>query len=244
MKPSDKNPTRLRLQVFLSHNGVCSRRRALDIIKEGHVTLNDRVCLEPSTPVNPDKDCVCVDRKEVKGQSYEYILLNKPDGYTTTKLDRFAERTVSDLLPSKFRILSPVGRLDKDTEGLLLFTNDGDIAYRLTHPKFNIDKTYFVRIMGRLETDKKTRVEKGVYVDGRRTSPAKIKNVKLLKDKTELMITIHEGRKRQIRFMFAKVGHRVVYLERLMQGPLMLGSLKKGKWRPLSRQEIGTLKKL
>ena len=244
MKPSDKDPTKLRLQVFLSRNGVCSRRQAMDIIKEGHVKFNGRICREPSVPVDPGRDHVFVDGKRVQGKRYDYILLNKPAGYTTTKSDRHAEKTVLDLLPRKFQHLSPVGRLDRDTEGLLLLTNDGDAAYQLTHPKFNVDKTYFVRVSGVLEIDKRKKVEGGVVIDGKRTAPAKIRNVKPLKNVTELMITIHEGRKRQVRFMFVKVGHRVVYLKRLIQGPLVLGGLKRGQWRLLDRQEIGKLKKI
>jgi len=244
MKSSDKNPTKLRLQVFLSRNGVCSRRRAFDIIKEGRVKLNGSVCREPSTPVNFNKDRIVVDQKEVKGHAYDYIILNKPSGYTTTKSDRFAQKLVLDLLPRKFHHLSPVGRLDKDTEGLLLLTNDGDAAYRLTHPKFNIDKTYFVRISGQLESGPKNQVIGGVFIDGRKTAPAKIQNTKALKDKTELTITIHEGRKRQIRLMFIKIGHKVIYLKRVKQGPLVLGCLKKGMWRSLNRNEIDQVKKL
>jgi len=241
MKLSGKDPNKLRLQVFLSRNGVCSRRRAFDIIKEGRVTLNGQVCREPSTPVNPQGDHISVDKHKIKGKSYSYVLLNKPSGYTTTKADRHARKTVLDLLPRKFQHLSPVGRLDKDTEGLLLLTNDGDVAYQLTHPKFNVDKTYFVRILGRLAIDQKKKVEGGVYIDKKKTSPATIKNIRPLKNQTELMITIHEGRKRQIRYMFAKVGCRVIYLKRLNQGPLSLGPLKKGMCRTLTKQEITKL---
>ncbi|MCK5180016.1 MAG: rRNA pseudouridine synthase [Candidatus Omnitrophica bacterium] len=244
MKPSDKDPTKLRLQVFLSRNGVCSRRQAMDIIKEGHVKFNGQICREPSSSVDPSRDHVFVDGKRVQGKRYDYILLNKPAGYTTTKSDQYAQKTVLDLLPRKFRHLSPAGRLDRDTEGLLLLTNDGDTAYQLTHPKFNVDKTYFVRVSGNLEIEKRKKVERGVVIDGKRTAPAKIKNIKPLKNVTELMITIHEGRKRQVRFMFAKVGHKVLYLKRLMQGPLVLGALKKGTWRLLNRQEIERIKKI
>jgi pseudouridine synthase len=244
MKPSDKDPTKLRLQVFLSRNGVCSRRQAMDIIKDGHVKFNGQICREPSAPVDPSRDYVFVDGKRVQSKKYDYILLNKPAGYTTTKSDQHAQKTVLDLLPRKFRHLSPAGRLDRETEGLLLLTNDGDTAYQLTHPKFNVDKTYFVRVSGILAIDKRKKVEGGVVIDGKRTAPAKIKKVKPLKNVTELMITIHEGRKRQIRFMFSKVGHRVIYLKRLIQGPLVLGAMKKGEWRLLKRQEVEELKKI
>jgi 23S rRNA pseudouridine2605 synthase len=244
MKLSDRELSKLRLQVFLSRNGVCSRRRAFDIIKEGRVRLNGQVCREPSTPVDGHKDQIAVDGKEVKQKSYDYILMNKPAGVVTTKSDRHAQRTVLDILPKKFHHLSPVGRLDKDTEGLLLLTNDGEAAQRLTHPKYNIDKTYYVRLLGRLEAEKRRQVEKGVNIDGKKTYPAKIQNVKFFSHQTELTITIHEGRKRQIRLMFAEVGHQVIYLKRLRQGPLTLGPLKTGAWRLLTKQEIDQVQKL
>lgn len=244
MKYSDKDPSKIRLQVFLSRNDVCSRRRAFDIIKEGRVILNGQTCREPSTPVDPKVDHVSLDDKKIKRRKYEYILLNKPAGYTTTRADRYAKKTVIDLLPRRFQHLSPAGRLDKDTEGLLLLTNDGDIAYQLTHPKFNVDKVYFVRILGRLAMDQRKQVERGVYIDGKKTSPAKIKNVRALKSQTECMITLHEGRKRQIRYMFAKVGCKVIYLKRLSQGPITLGPLKKGMYRTLTKQEINKLQKI
>jgi len=244
MKRSGKELNKLRLQVFLSRNGVCSRRRAFDVVKEGRVALNGKICREPSTPVDPGRDRISVDKKEIRGRSYEYVVLNKPKGFTTTRSDRFAEKTVYDLLPTKYHSLSPVGRLDRDTEGLLMLTNDGDTAYRLTHPKFNIEKIYFVCVTGLLSNEKRTRIEKGINIDGKKTSSAKIKNVKLLKDQTELTIMIHEGRKRQIRIMFGKVGYKVVYLKRLSQGPLNLGALKIGKWRALNGHEIEAVKKI
>lgn len=244
MKPSDKDPNKLRLQVFLSRNGVCSRRQAMDIIKAGRVRYNGQICREPSTSVDPGKDHVFVDGKRVQGKQYEYILLNKPSGYTTTKSDRHAQKTILNLLPRKYHHLSPAGRLDKETEGLLLLTNDGDVAYKLTHPKFNIDKTYFVRIRGRLLPDEKNRLEKGIVIEGKKTAPGRIKNVKTYKDKTELMMVIHEGRKRQVRMMFATTGHTVIYLKRLDQGPLSLGALKKGSWRLLSRREVDRITKI
>lgn len=244
MKSSVKEPHKLRLQVFLSHSGVCSRRRALDMVKEGRVKLNGAVCLEPSTPVDPAKDSVEVNGKNIKGKAYDYILLNKPAGFTTTKADRFALRTVLELLPGNLRHVAPVGRLDRETEGLLLLTNDGDVAYRLTHPKFNVDKTYFVRLSGRLDVHMKKSVERGIIVDGKLTAPAQIKDTLVHKDSTELTITIHEGRKRQVRLMFAKVGLKVIHLKRVRQGPLTLGALKTGRWRALSQQEIELLKKI
>lgn len=238
MKPSDSEPSKIRLQVFLSHNGVCSRRRAFDVIQEGKVTVNGHVVREPSTPVHSPTDRICVDGKEVKSKSFDYVLLNKPRGYVTTKADRFADKTVFDLLPKKYAHLSTVGRLDKDTEGLLLLTNDGDTNYQLTHPRFHVDKIYEVRIGGRLKAEDKKRLEKGVVIDHKKTSPAKIRDVQYGPRTTEFLIAIHEGRKRQIRVMLARVGHKVIYLKRIQQGPLKLGTLKVGSFRALTEKEI------
>ena len=234
----------MRLQVFLSRNGVCSRRKAFDLVLGGRVSVNGQQVVEPSTPVDPAKDRVCVDDKVVAAKAYTYILFNKPQGCVTTREDRFAEKTVFDLLPSEFRHLVPVGRLDKDTEGLLLLTNDGDLTYRLTHPSFDIDKTYRVKITGTLEPQDRHALERGVVIEGRRTAPAKIQDARRAGDGTEFTLTIHEGRKRQVRLMVAHVGKKVIYLQRVAQGPLRLGDLKLGHWRELKNQEIQMLHKI
>ncbi len=234
----------IRLQVFLSRNGVCSRRKAFDLVLGGRVSVNGRQVVEPSTPVDPGKDSICVDDKIVKAKAYTYILFNKPQGCVTTREDRFAEKTVFDLLPAEFRHLVPVGRLDKDTEGLLLLTNDGDLTHRLTHPSFDIDKTYQVKMTGTLEPQDRQALEKGVVIEGRRTAPAKIQDVRRAGDGTEFTLTIHEGRKRQVRLMVAHVGKKVIYLQRVAQGPLRLGDLKPGQWRELTAEEIEKLKNL
>ena len=232
----------MRLQVFLSRYGVCSRRKAFDLVLGGRVSVNGQQVVEPSTPVDPAKDKVCVDDKVVAAKAYTYILFNKPQGCVTTREDRFAEKTVFDLLPSEFRHLVPVGRLDKDTEGLLLLTNDGDLTYRLTHPSFDIDKTYRVKITGTLEPQDRHALERGVVIEGRRTAPSKIQDARRAGDGTEFTLTIHEGRKRQVRLMVAHVGKKVIYLQRAAQGPLRLGDLKLGHWRELTSKEIEALK--
>lgn len=234
----------IRLQVFLSRNGVCSRRKAFDLVMAGRVSVNGRQVVEPSTPVDPGKDRVCVDDKAVAVKAYTYILFNKPRGCVTTREDRFAEKTVFDLLPAEFRHLVPVGRLDKDTEGLLLLTNDGDLTHRLTHPRFNIDKTYRVKMTGTLETKEREALEKGVVIEGRRSAPARIQDVRRAGTGTEFTITIHEGRKRQVRLMVAHVGEKVTFLQRVAQGPLRLGDLKAGRWRELTEKEIQGFKKI
>ncbi|MFC1703818.1 pseudouridine synthase [Candidatus Omnitrophota bacterium] len=232
----------MRLQVFLSRSGVCSRRDALRFVLEGRVSVNGRTIKEPSTPIQAGKDEVVFKGRLVSVRSYEYIVLNKPKGYVTTVEDKHAQKTVLDLLPRRLRHLHPVGRLDKDTEGLLLLTNDGDLTYRLTHPKFNINKTYMVRVIGRLDNAKIARLERGVRIDGAMTAPVDILKVAHLKNKTLFHIIMHEGRKRQIRRMLSAVGHKVISLKRIKQGPITLDNLVIGQWRPLRTQEVAALK--
>ena len=244
MKPSDRDPSRQRLQVFLSHNGVSSRREAMRIIQAGQVSVNGRVVIEPSTAVDPQKDKITVNGQHIQKKQYDYIILNKPKGYVTTRKDPFAEKTIYDLLPKDFHHLVPVGRLDQDSEGLLLLTNDGQLTHQLIHPRFHVDKIYWVRMKGQLTAAQKTQLEKGIFLDGTRTAPAKIKDVKISGSYTECLVTIHEGRKRQIRRMISHVGHDVIDLKRISQGPLQLGALPIGKFRRLEVQEIQQLKKI
>ncbi len=234
---------RVKLQLFLSHNGVCSRRDAMALIQEGHVTVNDDLVTEPSFQVDAATDRVAVDGVIVGQKEYAYVLLNKPAGYVTTMEDEHAEKTVMDLLPQKYQHLKPVGRLDKDTEGLLLLTNDGLLANQLTHPKFNVDKVYRARVDGVLGPDAVKQLERGVRLEeGFVTSPAKVKLLGTRDHLSEFEITIHEGKKRQIRQMCEAVGYEVVYLQRLQQGPLTLGDLPVGQWRLLEPKEVETLK--
>lgn len=232
----------IRLQVFLSHNGVCSRREAMVVVQSGRVTVNGVLVKEPSTQVDPMKDKITVDGKLIEAKHFDYLMLNKPAGYVTTKEDAHAERTVMDLLPPQLQHVVPVGRLDKDTEGLLLMTNDGDLTFKLTHPKFDVDKTYMVRIGGPLIAEKKRRVEQGVMVDGKMTFPARISGIRTMKEETEFLMTIHEGRKRQVRLMMKAVGCAVLYLKRVAHGALNLGELPIGKWRALTPPEVMQLK--
>lgn len=244
MKQFANEKNKIRLQVFLSHHGVCSRRKAMDLVKEGKVSLNGKVILEPSTPVDPERDEVCFEGRKISAEKYEYVLLYKPQGYTTTLEDPFAEKTVLDLMPKDSKNVKPVGRLDKNTEGLLLMTNDGQVAYKLTHPSFHVDKVYFAKIKGILGEENRKKLEKGVVFDGQKTAPCKIFDVQKKTGETSLRIVLREGRKRQVRRMFDVVGHEVVFLKREQQGPLKLGELKPGQFRPLTEQEIKILQKL
>lgn len=216
----------------------------MDLVQEGHVTVNGLVVTEPSTPVDPTRDVICYQGRKVASQQYAYILLNKPQGYTTTTEDPFAEKTVIDLMPAQFKTLNPAGRLDKNTEGVLLLTNDGAVAYKLTHPSFNIDKIYFAHLQGVLTHEHKSRLEKGVVIDGEKTSACRIFHVETCEGETALRISIHEGRKRQIRRMFEKFGYEVLFLKREQQGPLKLGDLEPGQWRELTAVEVDILKRL
>ena len=227
----------MRLQVFLSHSGVCSRRRALELIQSGQVTVNGSVIREPSHPVDPRKDTVVFAKRRISLKEKIYILLNKPKGVTTTKKDRFAERTVMDILPAGYKHLFPVGRLDKDTEGLLIMTNDGDFSYKLTHPSFAINKVYVAKLDRGLADDHRIRLESGVKLEDGLTAPCRITNL----TEKEVKITIHEGRKRQIRRMFALFKYRVSGLKRVSVGSLDLGDLSAGRWREISDKELREL---
>lgn len=228
---------RIKLQLFLSRSGACSRRKASDFIKRGCVKVNGSVIYEPSYQIKFSSDKVSLNSKEIRLKRYEYVLLNKPRGVTTTKKDKFAERTVLDLLPPKLKHLNPVGRLDKDTTGLLLLTNDGPLAYIFTHPRFKINKIYRL-ILNKVLPDKDRRtLEKGVLLDDRMSAPCK---VRYLKNK-KVEITLYEGRKRQIKRMFSKLGYRVVSLERIKEGVLSLGNLPLGKWCHLSKNDVKRL---
>lgn len=231
----------MRLQVFLSHSRVCSRRKALVLVMQGQVRVNGIIIQEPSYDVNADLDKVYLRNKEITLPQKSYLMLHKPCGFVTTLQDKYASHTVMDLLPEAYKDLYPVGRLDKDSEGLLLFTNDGDFAFRLLHPRFKVDKEYFVEIEGCLAKEDSARLEKGVIIDDRRTHQAKVALAYAHTKRSALHITIHEGRKRQIRRMLESVGYKVIRLKRVQYGPLRLGNLAPGKWRLLEQSEVESL---
>ena len=233
----------MRLQVFLSHNGVCSRRAAADYIRQGRVKVDKRPIIEPSYSLDPQKEKVYVDGRKVSTKKKDYIILNKSRGVVTTRKDKHAQKTVFDSLPQALGHLYPVGRLDKDSLGLLILTNDGELAFRLMHPKFLVEKTYIVRINKILRDNDRLSLEKGIILDSKRTSPAKISFLDARGERRILKILIHEGKKRQIRRMLSSFGYKVVSLKRSAYGPLSLGNLAKGKWRRLKKIEIDALLK-
>jgi pseudouridine synthase len=235
----------MRLQVAISHAGLASRRKAASIIEEGRVSVNGKIIRERGYAVDPERDAIIACGVKIKQHEKKVcVLMNKPRGAITSKSDPEGRQTVFDILPRALRTLHSVGRLDKDTTGLLLLTNDGELTYRLTHPKFEIRKKYKVLCDGKLSDKKKHTLEKGMFIDGRKTAPAKIEVVRSNDENTELLIEIHEGRKRQIRNMFLYLGHPVDSLERVSYEFLKLGNLHRRDFRYLTSEEVRKLKAL
>jgi 23S rRNA pseudouridine2605 synthase len=235
-----------RLQKILSHAGIASRRAAEKLIAEGRVTVNGKPVLEMGSKADPARDDIRVDGRRVKGpERLRYILLYKPSGYVTTRSDPQRRRTVMDLIAGVREYLYPVGRLDFDTEGLLLLTNDGDLAAVLTHPRHEVERTYEAHVAGIPDDDAIDRLRRGIPLDGRRTQPA---DVALLNHRPHdregiLRITIREGRNRQVRRMLEAVGHPVRRLRRTRIGPLSDRHLRPGEWRDLSGKEVAALQR-
>jgi 23S rRNA pseudouridine2605 synthase len=232
----------MKLQLFIAHNGGVSRRKAFDHVLAGDVTVNGMVVREPSHMIEPTEDKVALFASEIKPRAYEYVMLNKPAGYVTTCEAQRDQRAVMELLPPQLQHLKPVGRLDKDTEGLLLLTNDGELANRLAHPSFDVNKTYRVRVERRMALREKDRLQNGVVIEKFRTAPAEIDNMHFEAGFTEFDLTIHEGHKRQVRLMCHEVGHDVLRLIRIAQGPLKLDDLKSRTWRALTAEEVDQLR--
>ncbi len=232
----------MRLQKFLAMAQVASRRKSEELIFSGRVSVNGSVVTEAGVKVDSASDTVSVDGKEVKICDKKiYIMLHKPTGCVTTANDQFGRKCVMDYIDTEER-LYPVGRLDYDTSGLLLLTNDGELTYRLTHPKHNVEKTYAAVVDREPAQADMRRFSEGIMLDGRMTAPARIELTD--KDPVTLRITIHEGRNRQVRRMCEAIGCRVLRLERTAVGELTLGDLKKGKYRHLTEKEIAYLKEL
>lgn len=232
----------MRLQKALAQAGVASRRAAEDLIRQGRVKVNGQTITELGTKVVPGRDNISVDDRQISGaEVLLYYALNKPAGYVSTAADPQGRPTVLDLMPSGAR-LYPVGRLDADTEGLLLMTNDGDFAYAVTHPKHLLEKEYRALVFGRPTPESLVRLRTGIVIEGRRTAPAEVEVVGREGEATWLRIVIHEGRKRQIRRMAEAVGNPVVRLRRVRVGGIRLGQLPPGSHRPLTAAEIRSVR--
>lgn len=235
----------MRLQKYIALCGVTSRRKAEKLILEGKVKVNDKVVNELGTVIDIDKDKVKVNDKLIKPERNKvYIMLNKPIGYVTTLKDEQNRKIVTDLIEGVKERIYPVGRLDADTTGLLLLTNDGDITYKLTHPSNEVPKRYIAIVEGVPNKLELERFRKGLKIDGRYTSKAKIKIIRRYEDESILDITIHEGRNRQVKKMCEAINHPVKKLNRIAIGELELGGLNLGEWRYLEDDEIEYLKNL
>ena len=238
-----RNPSE-RLQKVLAAAGVASRRKSEEIILQGRVTVNRKVVTKLGTKVDPDRDEIRVDGARIQtGSRRVYIMLNKPKGVLSTMEDDRGRDALGDLISVPAR-LYPVGRLDADGEGLILLTDDGELANLLTHPRYMHQKEYLALVNGRPSEKTLEAWRRGVMLDDKPTAPARVGIVKRERDSTLLRVEMREGRKRQIRRVAALLGHPVRELKRVALGPLQLGSLASGQWRYLTDREIGQLQSL
>ena len=236
----------MRLQKYMAMCGVAARRKCEEIIASGRVAINGEVISQMGAQVE-EGDRVTLDGQLITPEARKrYILYHKPAGEVTTVSDDKGRETVMDRFAGMDVRLYPVGRLDYDSEGLLLLTNDGELAQRLTHPSCEVDKTYLARVTGNPSGEALERLRRGVFMEGdeRRTYPADVRVVRDESLYSDVLGTIHEGRNRQVRRMFDAVGHRVLLLRRVRFGPLELGALRRGEWRELTEDEIARLKAL
>lgn len=227
----------MRLNVFLAKSGVASRRKADQLIEKGLVKVNGKVIFEPWYQVD-EGDKVACEKKPVALKEHIYLVLNKPKGVVTTVSDKFAKKTVIDILPKKFGKLFPVGRLDKETEGLLIMTNDGDLCFKVTHPKFEIEKEYLLIVSGIITNEDLKKAYRGVRCDG---ELLKIQRASIKADKDKRMVlsvVIKEGKNRHLRRLFEALGAEVVFLKRIRIANLRLSTIKSGKFKLMSYQDI------
>jgi 23S rRNA pseudouridine2605 synthase len=230
---------KIRLQKILAQAGVCSRRKAGDLIAEGRVIVDGKIVTEKGLKFDPAHNRILFNAKPLPPPEKKiYLLLNKPKGYVTTLNDPQGRPIVTSLLTDISHRVFPVGRLDYDTEGALLLTNDGALTQRILHPSYEVNKTYRAVVAGNPGKPRLKILRTGIELEGKKTAPAKLKIISAADQTTTVEITIHEGRKRQVRKMFAAIGHRVISLQRIAYGKLKLGSLPIGKYRFLSEKDI------
>ncbi|MDA3732494.1 pseudouridine synthase [Niameybacter massiliensis] len=234
----------MRLQKYLAQCGVGSRRKCEQYIAEGKVKVNGQVVTEQGVQVEEGDEVLFENQPVQEEEQLVYYLLNKPTGYITSVADEKDRPTVLDLVKNIPYRIFPVGRLDYNTTGLLILTNDGELTYALTHPKHHVDKTYVVKVKGDIRPSTLQKLQQGVVIDGYLTAPAKTKVIRQNGATTTFSLTIHEGRNRQVRKMCAAVGYDVLRLTRVSMGSLELGDLESGSYRPLTRQEVNYLKGL
>lgn len=238
-----KRKVEMRINKYIAASGVTSRRKADELIEAGKVKVNGAVMTSLGYHVQDD-DVVEVNGSRIKpATKMVYYLLNKPTGYVTSTYDKEGRPLVTELVPDEVRVF-PVGRLDYNTSGLLILTNDGELSNKLMHPKHEFDKTYVARVIGIVTRAKAARLAKGVDIGGFKTSPAEVKLLRHDRNSTLVEITIHEGKNRQVRRMFDAIGHEVVELERVGLGNLKIGKLSTGMCRKLSPAEVEYLKRV
>jgi len=233
----------IRINKLLSQLGIASRRRADDLIKEGKVVVNGSRLVSPGISIDTEKDRIEIEGMPIllkKNQARLYLLLNKPCGYITTLKDTHNRRTVMDLVP-KDKGLFPVGRLDKDTTGLLVITNDGELAHRMMHPRYEVEKLYEVIVSGALKRGDIEKFEKGVDIGDEKPSLCMVRNIKKLKGSAKIVVGLHEGRKRQIRRTFEALGYKILSLKRTVYAGLKL-DVKEGSYRMITDSEVSLLK--
>ena len=232
------NPELIRLNKYISQSGLCSRRTADELIKKGKVQVNNKVCDQVGTKINKN-DKVIVNKKLIKPEKNIYVLLNKPKDYISTNKDTHNRRVVFDLIKGINERLFSVGRLDRKTTGVLLLTNDGDIAKKLTHPSYKIKKIYSVTLEKKISNDEISQIKNGLFIED---EYIKVDNIERLEKDYEVGIEIHMGKNRIVRKIFESLNHRVSKLDRVLFGPFTKKDLPRGKWRILNQNEIRNLK--
>lgn len=234
----------MRLQKYLASCGVASRRKCEEYILEGRVSVNGNIITELGTQVDGGDKITCDNQIVSYVEQFDYYALNKPIGYVTTVKDEKDRPTVLDLMKEVPTRIFPVGRLDYNTSGLLILTNDGELTYALTHPKHDVNKTYHAKVKGKVSDIAIEKLKKGIFIDGKKTAPAMVEIIQLNSTTTTLSISIHEGRNRQIRKMCDAIGHSILKLGRVAIGEMTLEGLAQGKYRKLTESEIIYLKKI
>ncbi len=231
----------MRLNKFLASAGVASRRKCDQLLQQGLISVNGQVVSELGTVINEKKDKVFYEGRQVLlPSSFVYIKLNKPKGYACTAKDEKGRKTIYDLLPREERLFS-IGRLDYDTEGLIILTNDGDFANKVAHPRYSVDKEYHVTIEGQIKESELAVLRKGVVIEGQRMPSAKVEFLSNDGKNTKLSVVIDEGMNRQIRRMFEAIGKNIKLLKRVRIGNVRLGGVKRGDFRDLTTQELDSL---
>ena len=234
----------MRINKYIAKSTGCSRRKAEDLILEGKIKVNNKVCTDLATVVIEHEDKIELEGKAITLDfPLIYIMMNKPKGLVVTRADEYDRKTVYFILPPEFNFIKPVGRLDKDSEGLLLLTNDGELINKILHPKFKLEKVYQVTVAGKISPAQLTKLREGIDIGDGVTLPAGVYIRKNYERKTTLKFVLREGRKRQIRRMLESVESKVISLRRTQVGDIQLGKLPQGQWRYFTRQEINFLKK-